>query len=96
MAKKRQEVSIVKKAILIMPAEKLKSLLEGQIEIGKNLLQIPVQQTYIKILDFYASRDKNQDRNNVSLSASGRFIPHGYATMCSCLTRSMPQNFCAL
>lgn len=46
MAKKRQEESIVKKAILIMPAEKLKSLLEGQIEIGKNLLQIPVQQIY--------------------------------------------------
>ena len=27
----------------------------------------PDMQTYIKILDFYASGDKNQDRNNVSL-----------------------------
>ena len=44
MAKKRQVEETVKKAVLIMPSEKLKSLLETQIEDGKQLLQIPVVQ----------------------------------------------------
>lgn len=46
MAKKRQQEETVKKAVLTMPSEKLISLLEKQIEAGRKLLQIPVQQIY--------------------------------------------------
>lgn len=46
MAKKRQVEAVVKKSVLIMPAGKLKPLLEGQIETGKKLLQMPVQQIH--------------------------------------------------
>lgn len=44
MAKKRQAEETVKKTLLTMRSEKLKSLLEIQIEAGEKLLQIPVAQ----------------------------------------------------
>jgi|GEM_PF-359035 len=46
MAKKRQIEEPVRKAVLTMTFEKLKSSLEAQIEAGKKLLQMPVQQIY--------------------------------------------------
>lgn len=46
MAKKRLVEESVKKAVLTMPSGKLKSLLENQIEAGKNLLLIPVAQIH--------------------------------------------------